>query len=67
MIGNFDKPLSKKLKRAMLAVKVMLASLAVTEFAMQNNGKLGFYILIGVGILDIFVEMFYGEDEQKEG
>jgi hypothetical protein len=32
---------------------------------MQNNGKLVFYILIGVGLLDIFVEIFYGEDEQE--
>jgi len=65
MIGNFDKPLSKKLKRAMLAVKLLLTSLAVTHFAMEYNGYLNFYLLISAGVLDILVEVFYGEDGQE--
>jgi len=65
MIGKFDKSLPKKVKRGLMAIKLLLASLAVTEFAMQNNGHLGFYLLISAGVLDILVEVFYGEDEQE--
>jgi len=48
------KPNSEKTHKILLAVKGGLATLAISNFA-TNNDKLGFYLLLSAGLIDIIV------------
>lgn len=61
MIGKFDKPLPKRLKRAMLAFKTMVGVIAVSEYV-SNNPKFAFYALIAGALIDFIVESLFGEE-----
>lgn len=61
MIGKFDKPLPKRLKRAMLAFKTLIGAIAVSQYV-TDNPKFSFYALIAGAVVDFIVEALFGDE-----
>lgn len=54
---NLFKPNSIKVSKILMSLKISIASLAVSSYAM-NHEKLGFWLLVTVGLLDVILSGF---------
>ena len=54
---NLFKPNSIKVSKILMSLKISVASLAVSSYAM-NHEKLGFWLLATVGVIDVILSGF---------
>ena len=54
---NLFKANSDRISRILMTLKISLGTLGASSYAMGNE-KLGFWILISIGILDVILSSF---------
>ena len=62
MLHKFDKPLPKRLKRAMLAFKAFIGTIAISTYVGEKP-EWSFFLLVAGAFLDFLVESLYGEEK----
>lgn len=62
MLEKFDKPLPKRLKRAMLAFKAFIGTIAISTYV-ADKPEWSFYLLVAGAFIDFLVDSLYGEEK----